>query len=344
MLSSKALFFVAFLTPVVGTAFLGCSTESEPVDFGSGGGDTASSSTTSTGQSTSTTSSTSSGAGGSGAGGEGGQMPSNNGFPAQWPDGLSCGSEPDITVWEYDADTFILRQSLCTNFEGPFFYLLFGDDRVLLEDTGTGDVDVAGVVQGIIDDWLQKKGKSSIELVVSHSHGHGDHVGGDSQFSGKPNTTVVGKSASSVQDFFGIQDWPSQIVTYDLGARVIDVIPIPGHQSAHIAYYDRRQKLLLTADTLYPGRLYIENWNDYVASIARLVDFVDAGNPVTWVLGTHIEMKAAGGDYAFGATKHADEHALELGYDVLLELNDAVKAMGGSPTYEEHADFIVYPL
>lgn len=343
MPSSKTLVFVASLASIAGLALGGCSSESDAVDFGAGGGDAATSSVATTSSSSAATSSTSS-TGNGGSGGEGGQMPTNNGFPAAWPDGLSCGSEPDVTVWEYDSDTFILRQSLCTNFEGPFLYLLFGEDRALLEDTGTGDVNVANVVQGIIDDWLQRKGKSSVELIVSHSHGHGDHVGGDGQFSGKPDTTVVGKGTSSVQDFFGIQSWPDQIVTYDLGARVIDVIPIPGHQSAHIAYYDRRQKLLLTGDTLYPGRLYIENWNDYVASIGRLVDFVEAGSPVSWVLGTHIEMKAAGGDYAFGANKHAGEHALELSYDVLLELNDAVQAMGGSPQYEEHADFIIYPL
>lgn len=288
--------------------------------------------------------STGSGGGtGVGAGGGGGSVPTDNGFPDQWDDGLSCGSTPDVQVWEYDADTFILRQSLCSNFEGPFWYLLFGSDRAFLQDTGTGDVDGASVVSGIIADWLVKNGKTSIELVVTHSHGHGDHVGGDSQYGGMPNTTVVGNSAAAVQAFFGIGGWPNEIVQYDLGGRVLDIIPIPGHEAAHIAVYDRRDDLLLTGDTLYPGRLYINSWSAYQASIGRMVGFVNAGNPVKWVLGTHIEMNTAGQDYAFGADQHPGEHVVQLEYATLQELNQAVIAMGNSPTYEAHSHFIIDP-
>ena len=280
---------------------------------------------------------------GAGGGGVGGSGPSDNGFPDHWDDGLACGAVPDVQVWEYDADTFILRQSLCSNFEGPFWYLFFGSDRAFLQDTGTGDVDGEAVVSGIIADWLVRNGKASIDLVVTHSHAHGDHVGGDSQYAGIPNTTVVSPSAAAVQAFFGIDGWPNQVVQYDLGGRVLDIIPIPGHESAHIAVYDRRQDLLLTGDTLYPGRLYINNWSAYQASVGRLVGFVDAGNPAKWVLGTHIELNGSGQDYDFGSDQHPNEHVLQLDYGVLTELNQAVIAMGGSPSYEAHPHFIIYP-
>jgi len=269
----------------------------------------------------------------------------NNGFPAHWIDGTNCAGDPEVQVWEYDADTFILRQSPCTYFEANFLYVLFGDDKVLLQDTGTGDATVQPVVQGVIDEWLAKKGKTSIPLEVTHSHSHGDHIGGDYQFQGKPNTVVVGTSVDAVASFFGITNWPTEIVQHDLGGRVLDVIPIPGHQSAHIALYDRRDDVLLTGDTLYPGRLYVSNWSAYQASIPRMVDFVNAGNPVQWVLGTHIEMTTTPGqDYAMGANKHPNEHVLQLTFDTLLELDQAVKAQGGSPSYEVHDDFIIYPL
>ena len=269
----------------------------------------------------------------------------NNGFPDKWPDGTACGGEPDVTVWEYDEDTFILRQSLCSNFEGPFLYLLFGEDKVFLQDTGTGDVDVAGAVAGVIADWLAKKGKGSIELVVTHSHGHGDHVGGDGQFQGLPGATVVGTSVSAVGNFFGVNDWPNETVVFELGGRPLEIVPIPGHQAAHVAVYDKARGLLLTGDTLYPGRLYINDWPSYVASIQRLADLVSsADHPITWVLGTHIEMTTTPKkDFAFGADKHPDEHALELTKETLLELHQAVMDMGNNPVYEEHDDFIVYP-
>ncbi len=270
----------------------------------------------------------------------------NNGFPDHWPDGLSCGTEPDVTIWEYDPDTYFLRQSLCSNFEGPFVYLLFGEEKVLLQDTGTGAVDLAGAVQGVISEWLAKKGKPSIELVVTHSHSHGDHVGGDGQFANLPNTVVVGTSLVNVQTFFGVNNWPNEATTFELGNRVLDVIPIPGHQSAHVALYDKSRELLFTGDTLYPGRLYVSKWPDYVASIQRLADFVSLPeHPVKWVLGTHIEMTTTPKqDFPMGAQKHPNEHRLELTKETLLELHQAVMDLGQNPQYQEHDDFIIYPL
>lgn len=267
------------------------------------------------------------------------------GFPDHWiSGGPDCGAEPDIQIHQYNEDFYILRQSLCTNFEGPFIYLIFGEEKVLMQDTGAGGIAIADTVYTIIDEWLDANDQDSIELIVSHSHGHGDHVAGNSQFTGQPNTTMTGTSQSAVANFFGVDDWPNELVEYDLGGRVIDVIPIPGHQSAHIALYDRETGILFTGDTLYPGRLYIANFIDYKRSIDRLVDFL-AENTVCWVLGTHIEMtNEPGVDYQFGATHHPDEHPLQLTADHLLELYDAVIAMGGTPEYEIHDSFIVFPL
>ncbi|MEM7229592.1 MAG: MBL fold metallo-hydrolase [Planctomycetota bacterium] len=265
-------------------------------------------------------------------------------FPGFWINGGSCASEPSIQIHAYNDDFYILRQSLCTNFEGPFMYLLFGDDKVLLQDTGAGGVAIANTVYGIIDDWLLANDRASIELIVTHSHGHGDHVAGNAQFSGQPNTTVVGNSQSSVKNFFGITNWPTQIVTYDLGNRIIDVIPIPGHQSAHIALYDRQTGILFTGDTLYPGRLYISDFPTYVQSIQRMVTFTEE-LPVCWVLGTHIEMTTTPGvDYNFGATFHPGEHELQLTRDHLVELLNGVRDMANAPFIDARDDFIIYPL
>lgn len=273
-------------------------------------------------------------------------------FPAAWIDGTQCGTEPKIQVHQYNPDFYILRESLCVNYEAPFLYLIFGDDKVLLEDTGAGNIGptLATTVYGIINDWLVANGKASIQLIVAHSHAHGDHTSGDSAFSGQPNTTVVGKSVSAIQSFFGITSWPTQIVPFDLGGgRILDVIPIPGHHSQHIAFYDRRTATLLTGDTLYPGRLYVfgalgqGNWPIYQASIQRLVDFT-ATRDLCWVLGTHIEMtNVPGVDIPIGASTHVNERELQLERAHLLELHQAIQAMGSNPVIQVHDDFIVYP-
>jgi len=267
-------------------------------------------------------------------------------FPAAWiSGGPACGSETDIQKHLYNSDTYILRQSLCTNYEAPFIYLLFGQDKVLMQDTGTvGGIQIGPLVYGLIDTWLEANGKESIELIVSHSHAHSDHIAGDGQFTGQPDTTVIGLSSTTVANFFGITNWPTQIVEYDLGGRIVDVIPIPGHQTAHIALYDRQTGLLFTGDTLYPGRLYIFDFPGYQASIQRLVDFT-ADKPGCHVLGTHIEMSNTPGvDFPVGSTYHPDEHPLQLDRGHLLELLDGLIGMQADPHIEVHDEFIIFPF
>src|SRR5678816_2585529 len=43
--------------------------------------------------------------------------------------------QPPIQVHQYNAQTFILRESLCATYEAPFIYLLIGKTKALLIDT-----------------------------------------------------------------------------------------------------------------------------------------------------------------------------------------------------------------
>ena len=259
----------------------------------------------------------------------------------------SKDTNPPIQVHRYNTDTYILRENKCTHFEAPFIYLLFGQNKVYMQDTGaTADpttFPIRDQVQQIIRQWLTEQNKSSIELVIAHSHSHGDHVMGDVQFRGQPNTTMIGYRPEDVQRFFNITNWPTQQVTYDLGQRVLDIIPIPGHEQAHIAVYDRQTHILLTGDTLYPGFLFISNWNAYRASLSRLVDFARS-HSISHILGAHIEMsKDAGQAYERGTKYQPNEHQLPLGLSDLIELNTAVEAMGATPNRQIHKHFIIDP-
>ena len=277
------------------------------------------------------------------------EPPPAGSFPPDWINGSSCGTEPAMQVQQYDGNTYIIRQSQCLNFEGPFVFLLFGQDRALLLDTGANGSPTKAYVDAVIAGWLAAHGKASIPLVVAHTHGHGDHVWGDSQFANQPGITLVGTGVQAVIDFWGFQDWPNDRVQYDLGGRVLDVLAIPGHQAAHIAIYDHETALLLTGDTLYPGFLFISgavsqgNFAKYRASIQRLVDFT-ADKPVAWVFGCHLEMKNVPGQaYPYGTNSQPLERDPQLGREHLLELNAAVQAMGASPKVEVHDDFIIQP-
>lgn len=267
-------------------------------------------------------------------------------FAERWIDGTN-GAEPVAQVQALDADTFVIRQSVKTNFEAPFLYLLFGRDKALLIDTGAEGGVIRPVVDRVIAEWLAAHGRQAIPLVVAHSHAHGDHIAGDAAFRDRPDTTLVGLKPADVAAFFGIKPWPGDIATFDLGGRALSIIPTPGHQAAAMMVYDPQLKILLSGDTLYPGRLYVPvNFlGDNRASIDRLSAFVRT-HPVRAVLGAHIEMtREPGRDYAHEALEHPNEHPLELPASEIAKLRQGLRARLDTPGQSQvHDRFIIVPV
>jgi len=253
-----------------------------------------------------------------------------------------------LQVHRFDADTFIMRENKCYSAEGNFMYLLLGMDKALLLDTGDlQDADsllprtglpLTQAVRGIL-----AERQPPLELIVAHTHSHGDHVFWDSEF---PPDAVVGHDRKSIMERFGLSDWPDGRAVFDLGGRPLDVFPIPGHEPHHIALYDRNTRILLTGDMLYPGVLTVPvaAWETYRQSAARLADFA-AQNPVSLVLGAHIEAKKTARQFYDPQTPfQPDEHALPLGVEHVRELHQACQAIGPKPRSDIHDDFLVEPL
>jgi hydroxyacylglutathione hydrolase len=156
---------------------------------------------------------------------------------------------------------------------------------------------------------------------------------------------LVLAKVDDLQKAFGIKSWPTDIVPIDLGNRVVDLIPIPGHDVAGIALYDRQTGILLTGDSFYPGRLYVGDaeFATFQASHQRMVDFT-ADKPVAHIFGTHIEQtNTPFVDYPRGTTYQPEEHTLELTRGVLLELNEAMKKLGGKLDRVVLRDVILSP-
>jgi len=265
-------------------------------------------------------------------------------LPRRWlTGGPNCMEVPNWQVHEYNRDLYILRESGCTNYEKPFLYLIFGTAKAMLLDTGAGQTDVAHEADGVISNWLARERRKSIPLIVAHSHSHSDHVAGDSQFRDRPDTTLLPLTIEGTQKFFGIDRWPEGAGQIDLGERVIDVLPIPGHDKLSLAYYDRQTGILFAGDSLYPGRLYVSDFPAFAASTARLVEFT-RGKIVTHVLGCHIEETATPYlDYPIGSMYQPDEHSLELGRGELLELDAVLRTMD-QPRRVALRDFTVWPV
>jgi len=270
-------------------------------------------------------------------------------LPDHWSTGgPKCMEMPEWQVHEYNPDLYILRQSGCTDAEMPFLYLFFGKDRGLLWDTGSTNGNLAPAFQHVVHLWLERNHRSSIPVIVTHSHSHGDHTFGDGALQALNDPaipiTFVPAKVEETAHFFKIAKWPESVGGVDLGQRPLDIIPIPGHDVVSIALYDARTGVLLTGDSLYPGRLYVRSLAEFQASTERLIQFIQ-GKPVAHVLGNHIEESSTPFlDYPIGSIYHPQEHVLELTHGTLLELEDALQSMHGAPRRMAMRDFTVWPI
>ena len=262
-------------------------------------------------------------------------------LPAQWNIGAEdcvASPQPPLQVHTYEPQTFILRQSPCASFEANFIYLLIGSDKALLIDSGAvADPEAMPLAKTILE-LLPDKDHKKLPLLVAHTHRHLDHRAGDPQFASLPSVEVVPFDFEGVRAFFGFDNWPNGIAHIDLGGRTVDVIPTPGHNQTHVAFYDDRTGILFTGDFLMPARLLIEDAGAYRESAVRVVDFLKA-RQLTHILGGHIELNAAGRAYRFGSHYHPDEHRLELARADLTALPAAFERFNGF--YARYPNYIL---
>lgn len=183
-------------------------------------------------------------------------------------------SDAWFEVYEVSPSTFAIyepRQS-----EETIGYLIEGSQRALLFDTGMGIGDLKKLISNL----------TQLPIVVLNSHTHGDHVGGNWQFStiygmesDFTRKNAQGSSKQAQQEIkpseicgalpvgFNAKTYttrPWKITKYihdseriDLGGRSLEVIATPGHTPDAICLFDPANSLLFTGDTYYPGTIYL---------------------------------------------------------------------------------------
>ena len=254
--------------------------------------------------------------------------------------------DPEIQVHPYNEHTYIMRQNMAVHAEAPFIYLLFGNERVILLDTGATEsaeyFPLRATVDGLIEQWLTKYPHEFYPLIVAHTHLHLDHIEADSQFFDRSDTEIVGLSLEETKAFYGFVNWPDEIVEFDLGGRLLKVISTPGHEEAEVSIYDPYTQILITGDIFYPGRLYVRDWDAFKASIARLITFTES-NPITQIMGCHIEMtRSPGKDYKVRTTYQPNEPSLQMSVAQLKAVSEAINIINDRPGIHVFNDFIIY--
>lgn len=176
-------------------------------------------------------------------------------------------------------------------------YLITGNQRAILFDTGMGISNIKAVVEQL----------TKLPISVLNSHTHNDHVGDNWRFAdvyGMPTAFTRKNAEGSKADAqaelapdeicgtlpagfnskdyrtkaFHISHWLYDGETIDLGGRSLKIISTPGHTPDAIALLDEREKLLWTGDTFYAGPIYLyrpeTDLDAYVASVKKLAALV----------------------------------------------------------------------
>ncbi|MDB6083428.1 MAG: rane dipeptidase [Gammaproteobacteria bacterium] len=166
-------------------------------------------------------------------------------------------------VQDIDANTHALGEP--RYYQANYAYLIVGERRALLFDSGSGTRDIMGVVTSL----------THLPVTVMPSHLHFDHTGGIRPFKSVamidlPETradVTNGKLTPSRYEYLGMIDglmppaftvteWVKPGTTIDLGGRVLQILHVPGHTPSSVALYDAATHQLFAGDFIYPTTLY----------------------------------------------------------------------------------------
>jgi glyoxylase-like metal-dependent hydrolase (beta-lactamase superfamily II) len=215
-------------------------------------------------------------------------------------------------VYELQEGTFAIYEPY--QFQEAISYLLVGNDKAVLIDSGNGIGNIAKVTAKLTD----------LPVTALLTHEHADHFGGSHRFDtigirpvaaadatlrkGVPNQRAR-RSVSSPQvwkplprgvdpETFAVPPVRANMFLadgqiIDLGGRRIEVIFTPGHSAASVCFLDLDRRLLATGDHYYPGPLYAHSagvdidalLESNLKLVARIGDFdhVLPGHNEPWI-------------------------------------------------------------
>lgn len=248
-----------------------------------------------------------------------------------------------FTVEPLAPDTWAISEY--RHWEETHCYLLEGNDRALLIDTGLGICDISEEVKTLTD--------KPVTAVATHIHW--DHIGGHRYYSDfyaheAELNWLAGEFPLNMQTIRGMvvdrcelpqgydvgtyeffQGTPTRVLhdgdVIDLGGREITALHTPGHSPGHMCFWEAATGYLFTGDLVYKDTLFAyypsTDPQAYLKSLERI-----AALPVRRVFPAH--------------------HTLDIQPEILARMRDAFRALDaegklhhGSGTFD-YGDWAVW--
>lgn len=149
-------------------------------------------------------------------------------------------------------------------FSDNYIWAMAQDGRALVVDPGD---------PAVVKKWLQDNQLTLETILVTHHHA--DHTGGLGVLMQERGVTSMGPD----EDIAGLNHILSGGEVVDLGRfGIAQVLPVPGHTRAHVAFYLPEHQLLFAGDTLFSagcGRLFEGTARQLHESLQRLAALPD---------------------------------------------------------------------
>ena len=150
---------------------------------------------------------------------------------------------------------------------GVRFFLLTGEEKALLIDSGMTVKNARDIAEGLTD--------RPVSLL--NTHADMDHVGGNAQFEAfymHPAEEANYRRGGRAGELVPIQDGD----VLDLGGRALRILHLPGHTPGSVAVLDVNHRVLISGDPIQEhGRIFMfgphRDMAAYIRSLERLETF-----------------------------------------------------------------------
>jgi glyoxylase-like metal-dependent hydrolase (beta-lactamase superfamily II) len=217
-------------------------------------------------------------------------------------------SQPWFEVYKVDPGIYVIYEPY--QFEEAISYLVLGEERAALIDTGNGIGDIKALTEELTD----------LPVMVVNTHSHSDHTGGNWEFDEVAlydhpfaRERLRGRTHEEMGNFLGegmiwkplpdgvdpetfhsrgfeASTWLRDGDEVDLGGKRLRVVHTPGHTPDGVSLLEPRERLLFTGDIFYLAPIYIyapgTSLDEFISSFRKMVSL-----DYDWATPAHNEAK-----------------------------------------------------